>query len=89
MAQRGGIGRTWAGMDGAGPGNGWRGRVTLLSGAREREGQVWARVCGWGVRWGVRRTLAKQYGERKAMVIVSQMGAGVGCSQKRQFGHTQ
>ena len=66
-------------------GNGWRGRVRLFSGTGERVGRVWARGCGRGVRWGVRGTLAKQYGEHKAMAVGSELGAGAGCSRGRRF----
>ena len=57
----------------------------VFSGTGERVGRVWARVCGRGVRWGVRATLAKRYGERKAMAVGSESGAGAGCSRGRLF----
>ena len=57
----------------------------VFSGTGERVGRVWARGCGRGVRWGARGKLAKQYGERKAMAIGSESGAGAGCSRGRRL----
>ena len=85
MVQTWGRGGSCVGLDGSGPGNGWHGRVTFFSGTGERVGRVWARVCGRGVRWGVRGKLGKQYGERKAMAAGPESGAGAGCSRGRRF----
>ena len=51
-------------------------------------GSEWAgcgRGCAAGVCWDVRGTLAEQYGERKAMAVGSELGAGAGCSRERRF----
>ena len=77
------VGRVWGWMR-----QGWE-RVArqgdVFSGTGERVGRVWARVCGRGVRWGVRGKLGKQYGERKAMAVGSEWGAGAGCWRGRRF----
>ena len=57
----------------------------VFSGAEERVGRVWGMGCGRDMRWGVRGTLAEQYGERKAMAAGSESGAGAGCWRGRRF----
>ena len=78
------VGRVWGWM-GQGRGNGWRGRVTFF----RVLGREWigfgARGCGRGVRWGARGKLAKQYGERMAIAVGSELGAGAGCWRGRRF----
>ena len=61
----------------------------VFSGAAGRVGRVWARVCGRGVRWGVRGTLAEQYGERKAMAVgVQSWARGEAVGEGDGFGRT-
>ena len=77
------VGRVWGWMR-----QGWEWMARqgdVFSGTGERVGRVWARGCGRDVRWDVWGKLAEQYGERKAMVVGLELGAGAGCSRGRRF----
>ena len=83
-----GVGTRW-GVCGVGwvrAGNGWRGRVTLFLGYgganRARAGET---VPPGGALWDIRGTLAKQWGEHKAMAVGSDSVAGAICPQGRRF----
>ena len=81
-----GIGDGLVGRNGAGVGARWDVCRGWMGQGRERvarEGDVFfgyvgangsgvSEGCGRGVRWGVRGTLAKRYGERKAMTVDSE-----------------
>ena len=51
-------------------------------------GRDWPRLCRRGVRWGVRGILGEQYGERKAMAVGSESGAGQAVGEGDGFGRT-
>ena len=69
--------------------NGRRGRVTAFWGHGEQMGWSWARGRDRGVRWGVRGTLAEQYGERKAMAVgVQSRARGQADREGDGFGRT-
>ena len=86
MVQTWGRRGSCVGLDRSGPGNGWHGKVTFSSGMGERTGSgLGEGGCGRGVRLGVRRTSVKQYGERKAMAVGPELGAGAGCWRERRF----
>ena len=58
----------------------------VFFGVRGREWVGCGRWCAAGVSVGASGgTLAKPYGERKAMAVGSELGAGAGCSRGRRF----
>ena len=57
-------------------GNGWRGRVTVFSWYGGASGSGLDEGVRPGCALGRTGTLAKQYGERKAMAVGSELGAG-------------
>ena len=64
------------GLDGSGPGTGWRERVTFFR-VLGSEWVGFGRGCtAGGVRWGVRGKSGKQYGEREAMAVGSESARG-------------
>ena len=88
VVQTWGRGGTCAGLDGAGLGNGWHGRVTFFR-VRGSEWVGFGRGGAAGVCIGTSGgNLAKQNGERKEMAVVQSWARGQAVREGDGFGRT-